>query len=420
MNSILAVEKGLPPGLWLPTPDEPTEKYLSERFNHSGHLYEDIVDYGSFVVALALLESHNSARPNLMPTADDFSEMFVAGYGLSEHILRDSGGVARVQLALGFYPRTHKPSREDVMERFKWIAEYGYPLEYGEEGFANADFEEILAWGSARRLSPGPKKIYEIFEGDTTALRKQIGKERHNYRRQYSRLDLFRFGARVIHENGGPLTIEQLNDKYADEFVAEPYQTIRTVFGAGTDFWIEFGYAINPNLNREELLNLGTRWAIQHDGEIVTTNRIAELSKANLFPSKQPIARRFDGVSEYRSIVAERYAQYQGLENELADLGIEPEITKLAARLFEHGPIFEKWLRDNLETLAMLSNPSTESAYVRKLMKDGLDLVSEAIFAMQFEDLLSALRRLGIKSKAGIRFVLEAVPRLSADEMLSR
>ncbi len=54
------------------------------------------------------------------------------------------------------------------------------------------------------------------------------------------------------------------------------------------------------------------------------------------------------------------------------------------------------------------------------LVRDGLDLLDEEVYAMQLEDLLLHLRSVGIKSKHELRFVLEAIPRLAPNEILGK
>lgn len=83
MNSILATEKGLPPGLWLPRAEEPTEKYLRENFSRSDLTDEDVLDYGMFVVALIVLDKNCSGRISTAPSTDDFNDLSGQGYGIS-------------------------------------------------------------------------------------------------------------------------------------------------------------------------------------------------------------------------------------------------------------------------------------------------------------------------------------------------
>lgn len=57
MTSVLRPGKNLPPGLLLPMASEPTEQYLSENFVYKDLEPEDILDYGTLVVALATLSA---------------------------------------------------------------------------------------------------------------------------------------------------------------------------------------------------------------------------------------------------------------------------------------------------------------------------------------------------------------------------
>jgi hypothetical protein len=417
MKSVYEVEAALPPGLRLPIAGESTDQYLAENFNHSSHSYEDVVSMGSFVVALILLDDQKAERISWMPTENDFIEMYEAGYGFSPKLLRKSGGTGKLQLGLGFYSREYIPSEEEFLDRLKWVADRAYPLENGQASSNNATFDDILTWGSVRRLLPSRNKIYKMFNGDTTVARSHIGKERSDYRKHCTHHDIYRFGAKVIIENDGPLNIADLNEKYKEEFTVTPYERIRNKFGTSSKFWLEFGYAINPSLDREALLNLGIRWAIQHDGEIVDTSKIAELSRENRFPSKQPIKNNFGGISPYTKEVSQSYKWYLRLEKELEYRGVLPEVTKLASRLFERGLVFDTWLKDNTDTMRVLSADSEDSSYARSLMRDGLNLENDDIFNVQLKELISALKRLGIKSRDSVNFVLEIVPRLNPKEV---
>ena len=101
MNSILAVERGLPPGLWLPLAEETTEQYLRENFDHQGHEYADIVDYGAFIVAMTLLGSRESGRTCMMPNTYDMNELYDAEHIPALQRLSGIGNVVRYKALQG-------------------------------------------------------------------------------------------------------------------------------------------------------------------------------------------------------------------------------------------------------------------------------------------------------------------------------
>jgi hypothetical protein len=420
MNSVLAVEKGLPPGLWLPTPEESTDQYLRSEFNNRSHRLEDVLDYGSFVVALALLSAEETGRVAMMPVTTDLEELFDTGYGVSpDYLRRKHGGISQLQLGLGFYPRGFIPPVEDLMERMKWIKEYAMQHEYTEQEIESMNFHDLLTWGSSRRLSPDPQLVYKMLDSDTTVIRKHIGMEKRNPKRQYTPNDLFRFGATVIEENGGPLSFQELDEKYADEFVGSPYGTIRTVFGTLTNFWLEFGYFTTMRaIDKEDLLNLGVRWAIQHEGTILHTGQIRRLSPQNLFPSQQAVINRFGRISVYREEVEQAYQEYLVLEKELVSRGVDTKVSRLTGRIFIKGTEFSEWVLSHSEALALLSVDSKDTQYILKLLSNGFNLADKTVGDMQLEDMLIVLKRVGIKSKDDRNFVLALIPRFDSSDIV--
>lgn len=420
MNSILAVEKGLPPGLWLPTADEPTDKYRSENFRRNDLPYEDIVEYGSFVVAMALRSAPQTGRINFIPKGTDITEMYQAGYGFPIDRLEPRGGMSRLQHALGFYPRRFIPTREELLARLRWMATYSLDVEEDLNGSRNV--RSIMLWGSARNLLPGIKVMQKVLGKDTTPeIQRIFAIEKPNSREQLSYLDVYRFGAKVLSENDGkPLRQQELDAKYKDYFLAAPYSVLVAFFGASNKFWLEFGHLTHARgFSPNELINIGVRYAIETGQPSFSHGDIVKLSADNKLPSTYPMGHYFDGVVGYRDRVNEHYDKYVSLRDELVAQGISPEAVKTACREFEANEEFAGWLRENADVLQKLSRDLPAAKYALRLMSSGFSLLDEEIFMMQYVDLRRGLQSLGITSEEKLRFVFRIIPRINADEALA-
>lgn len=419
MNSLLASEKCLPPGLWLPTADEPTAQYLTTNFANKERSYEELVEYGKFIVALTVLGQDTSCRVSLMPNENDIKDMHDAGYGIPEHTLfRKHGGITKLQRALGFFPKNYFPGKGETLERFQWISKHAYQMDPLPQG--GNDIQDIIAWGSARHLSPGPKMVYRIFEGDTTELRKLFDLEKHDYRRQYTKLDLYRFGAKVLHENGKPISRDELNNSYPDEFVSSPKAVIGLRLGSLTEFWAEFGYLPQSlaQLSDQDVLNFGVRKAIRDEGYSINYPMMQKLSKDRVFPSKSLIHSRFGGNRAYADLVMLDYGRYLALKDTYHAKGVSPNVFKVACRLFTATAEFEARLDTSSPALAKLSIDSPASRYVLLIMQKGFDLLDKQTMALQFDDFTMFLHQLGITSLAEVHQIFDIVPRFDADEAI--
>jgi hypothetical protein len=418
MSSTLAVEKGLPPGLWLPTAHESTEQYRSEVFNHSNHPYEDIIDYGAFAVALIVLDSPRTERVSYMPSQKDIDKLFGAGYGISRPRLgSEYGGVARLQQALGWYPKGYRPPKEELITRLKWMASYALDP---ETDLDRSTVDEVLRWGAQRDLLPSSPVSYKIL-GDTIGnVRKIFAIEKPNSPKQYTFSDVYRFGALVLKDNATPPTDIELDRHYGDYFHAKPDQAIRAFFGTTTKFWLEFGLLTKvPQLDQELVRNFGIRYAIENDGQAPNKPIVEKMSELRTFPSALAIARNFGGIINYQQVVQEGYQEYLKLHGELVEQGVTEEVVRLVCRKYEAGEAFSGHLKDHASTMAKVSMPTSGARYVRRLITSGLDLEDQDIYDMQLEDLLHAFRRTGIKRDA-THFALELVPRINVDEVLNR
>lgn len=419
MNSLLAVEKGLPPGLWLPKADEPTEQYLAENYYYKKRPYEDIVDYGSFVVALALLEQEHTGRMSLMPDHKDLSEMFSAGYGVScKTLARNYGGVASLQRSLGFYPRKFIPSSDELLKRFQWIADYAYALDPTEGQLTNT--EQIIHWGAIRDLTPSYDIVLKVLNGSTGSIHDMLEIREIDYSRNFTRLDVYRFGARVIAENGGPLSCDELNQKYKGQFGKKPYNVITRFFGTYSLFWYEFGYVpVARGLNESDIINIGVRHAITQDSTDLTKSDIALLSAQKVFPSSLPIRRLFGPISQYRAHVQAGFEEYVRLAQELTDQGITQDVIKAVSQRFESTPGFTDSIRSHALTLQKLSKDWPSAHYVLSIMQKGFNLMDETIMEMQLSDFASSLSKLGITSPVDRQFVVGLIPRTKGVNILT-
>lgn len=427
MNNILATEKGLPPGLWLPGADEPTELYLTENMrqrHREGELaFEDIVDYASLIVALAFYDAPQSGRVSMMPTSKDFRAMFTAGYGLNWRNLQEyctdekSGSVRKIQKALNFSPQGDNPSQEELVTRFKWVVEHAYPLDNPEGRDTPSTLRELLDWSSARKFTPAQGRVLKIFNGDTTILQRAVKLERSGGEPS-PRLRLYRFGARVLKEEGGSLTAPELDKNYKGAFSSTASNCIERVFGNYRDFWLEFDIVQkHSKFTPEKIVELGTRWRIENDGRIINSSVIKALASASRFPVVDVIYDGFGGISNYQREVDQAYAEFLQLEVGLTASGVAPHIIKLVGRSFERGPEFSGWIDNNIACLVRLSNDGRQTRWVIGIMEGGFDLLNEDIFQAQLNDVVAILRKLGLGSEDAIRLVFDLTPRIDYEDV---
>jgi hypothetical protein len=419
MNSILAVEKGLPPGLWLPTAEESTEQYLRENFDHTEHSYEEIIDYGAFVVAMSVMGADQRERKSFMPQKFELRDMHRAGYGISERrIMRDYGGLKKLQGALGFYPRGYVPTREELLERLRWMASYSFDPETDLDGPATS-VNKIIAWGANRNLLPSQKVIYDVLEGDTTEAQHIFGTERPFILKNYDMTQVYKLGAMVIRENGGPIRLlEDMNVQYRYLFPKNtPHRVIEEFFGSSNKFWQEFGYIPDARrMSSQDLIGAGVRIAIESRDPVFTKKRIEELSKQKRFASKEPIHSRCGGVINYRERVMEVYDEFLRMRDDAIEAGVSEETVVVVCRNFEATPEFETWLTENRNIFVKLSNSLPSGQYARSIIKNGLNLEDDVIRHMQLTDLKNALRTIGIVSKKDLQVILGLIPRIDPEK----
>lgn len=421
MNSILAVEKGLPPGLWVPLPDGPTDRYRTENYRRNDLPYEDIVDLGAFAVARIMRAAPETGRVSFMPRKQDVDEMFHDGFGLSSRRLqRFYGGIRRLDYALGFYPDGVTPSREDLFKRLRWMATYALDLEQDLHG--SKDIRQVIKWGTDRDLLPGVAVIYSsLGDAATIDIQRIFAIEKPNSRQQLTYLDVYRFGAQVLKDNQGvPLSQIELDERYKGYFLAKPYNVVRSFFSSMNKFWMEFGLVTDTKgMGKKELGDIGIRHAIQTGVSEFTDKIVANLSAQNKFPSEAPLRRFFKGIPGYRKYVTDKYGTYLALRDELVTQKVLPEVVQLACQKFEATDEFKGWLKQHTSVLQALSQDLPSARYALRIMERGFDLLDEAIFEMQFIDLKNRLKTLGIKEEADVRFVFTVIPRFDPDEALA-
>lgn len=415
------VSKNLPPGLWLPTAEEPTDKFLAENYTLKNRPFEDIVDYGAFVVALAYLDQENSGRISFMPRTADINQMHNAGYGPSYKMLQygGKGGFVKLNSALGFYPRNFKPDPNTLLDRFRWIANYAYDLDPTEGPLTSTD--QIMHWGALRNLSPAVEVTRQVLGNTSAPLREIINLPEISYRQRFTYLDLYRFGAKVMAENGGPISQTELNKKYAGQLGEQPHQTIVHFFKTYSRFWLEFDCVnTTSGLRETELLNLGVQRAIAEGDVAITADVINSFSAKNMFASRQPIYKHFRGISTYRQRVKTEYAKFIKLQNEFMESGVDTTVLATICRKFECTPEYEAKLRANTSAMQKLSVGWDSARYVLSILCSGFNLLDEPIMEMQFEDFVASIRKIGIKGISEQRFIFDTVPRFDTDEALHR
>lgn len=425
-NPFLAVEKGLPPGLWLPTAEESTDKYLAINFNHGDHDPEDLIDLGAFAVALLVLDAPSHPRKSLMPGWAEFEALHSAGYGLSHYHLQVTyeNAVLKIQEGLGFYANNTKdPTEEELKKRLKWMGRYALDI---QEEFPDRQpkVRQILEWGRDRNLLPPLHRTRQILgKKHTQVVREIFPIEIPRFREQVTYKDAYRLGSQILFDKGRPATVSELNDEYNDTCVGKPSNMLHNLFGPLGKFWWEGFDIISDSkwMKWQDLVNAGVRLAIKTRDPVITVNRMETLSAQRKFPHPKKIRQSTEAhsVIPFQQEIEVAYEEYLGLRRELKELGVSREVCELACQRYDTRLEFSNWLRDHMDVLATLSNDSKQATYVRQLIARGFNLLEDDIYAMQVTDFKSAIRNLKLKQKDELRFVLNLIPRLDTDEFLA-
>ncbi len=412
------VDKGLPPGLWLPTAEEPTDKFLIETFNRSDHPYEEVVELGMFAVALASFDEKRLAEGTLMPSRMDIVDLYNEGFGINANRLHQRyGGFARLQQALGYYPRGYKPERAELIERLTWFGLHYLPSDDSFNG-SRGNAEEVLEWGARRRLLPSLAITNDVLK-DNSLLKKSLGLEKPNCKEMYTVMDAYRLAARIIRECGGPITQLQLNERYGKEFEVLPNQIVQTHCGSLGALWLEFGYvADTKTLSADDLIDIGVRHAIRVGNPRISIGEIDELSAAKMFPSRMPIRSKFFGsTSLYRQKVENRYQNYLAMQRKLQTLGVSTTVCKIASQRYKSGPEFKANLVNNVEALVQLSAQNDSARYAHSIISRGFDIENQEAMEIQLKDFKKALKSLGIEKQSEYRFIFGLIPHVSFDHV---
>ncbi len=410
MKSTEQVLPGLPPGLWLPTIDEPTDQYLSANFYTPEIEYDDIVDLGGFMVALAM---YDEERVNYRPTKYDFKDMYAEGYGIPLRQLRDRGGLSRLQLNLGYYPDGYLPERDQLAKRFKWLGEYGYQAVHAGESVRDITFDQLVLWGSRRGLLPSKRTTYKVLAGDSTDIRKKLGMERRHREGSIRQLDLFRFGAKILAEQGQPVSSPVLQN-YANEQIVNPYETIRWNFDSQSKFWLEFGYVADASgLTKDDLIAIGVWKLLSNPSQEINHVTVAQMSALKVFPSSEALT-KFGGIVKYREVVMRAYQEFEVIRTDLLKSGVGEELLQAISSRYVTEPEFTSLLVDNIGALKALSSP--QASYIASIIENGFDLLNDDIFEIQTHDFTRILRKFNL-SETEIEYIYSLVPRISYREL---
>lgn len=410
----------LPPGLALPSAQEPTDQYLSEnlRPRHAG--FDDTLRYSRFMIALIAFDVAAGERDSTMPTITDVGDMYKIGYGFDPKQFnrnRMGFGWRQVQRTNGYYVEGDRPPRDKLLERFQYIADEGFVE--NDLDLSSARIMDVLSWCTSRDLTPSAQAVLEILGGDTGDVQRIFSIER-KYRVR-SIMDLYKFGQRVLDENNGPISVDQLDERYAADFPATPSNTLKYVFGTMSKFWLEFDLVPQGSgLSRSDVLRLALRHAINNDGAIMNSTDADHLSADGLFVSRPAVTRRFPTFRDFRLEVQDGYNVYLGMRTQLITQGISPDVVQLMSQRFEPTDGWTADMYAHQSTLAALSQDTPPAAYLQAIVRHGFDLRDSAAYRQQLTRFRIAASQLGIDTTDHILFILRHTPRVSADELLDQ
>jgi len=405
-----------PPGLWVPTADEDTAQYRSGNYVPSNLDYWQIVDFGIFAVALASFDVAEGKRESLMPTKQDLNALRKEGFGPSFTTITHSGGLKKLQSELGFYPYAFRPTRDELLKRYEWIAE-----EVMEEGEPEKPLtvKEIIDWCSLRDYAPHSEVVYDILDDDANPIRQIFGLPEIGVTQRVGKQGLYAFGARVLLQKGGIVPHEEMNSEYTAELGVRPITLTEEYFGGNNRFWLEFGRVTDTTaLTQQDLVNLATRLAIRTGERGFSAQTARELAEQQLLPSRSSISKKIGGLPKYRELIQNNLKIYGDLVREMQTKGVDERVTRAFSSCFEPTEEFKNLLVSHAETMLPFCDDTKESNYILKLIANGLDLVDEYIFELQIEDMIIYLKRVGITEEEDLRFIFSVMPLVDPEAML--
>lgn len=402
------VEQCVPPGLGLPLESEDVNQFRSDNYVTSDLPYWRVLDYGAFTVALAAFGVASGARHSLMPTKRDWTDLRNDGWGPSlTAIAEDHGGLKRLQGDLGFYPYGYVPSREELLERYRWVAEEVLIPDDTQE---RPTIKEIIRWTSWHDLAPQSAITYAVLDNDANPIRRIFGIRPKNGRKDLNRLDIYRFGAEVIDENGGIISHNELNKRYKIRGL-KPINVTEVEFGGHNRFWLEFDRIKDTSgLTAPEIINLGIRLAIRTGDRELSREAMRIYAKEQLLPSISSMYHQVGGAVKFREAVQKGITVYDELVTDLEEIGIPEQVTQAFCARFEPTQTFRNTIMEVVPLLRKIPLDSEQGQYVIGLVSSGFDLLNEDIFELQLNDFENFLRRWGFSRKE-IVTVASFVPR---------
>ncbi len=413
---------GLPEGLYLPLVDESTDQYLRKNMNLNSIDESSIVDYGVFVTALAVFGSTvQKDRVSFMPTQDDFNAMSSEGYVSAKTIQNTIGSTGELQRRLGFYPRYTQPTKPRIERRLKWLVEH-VACEVPElQDGDRINFQELVHWASDRNLVPQIKRINQLYDGNTSSLRRYLGLLQVNNGDKYSKTDLLKMAARAAKDNADkPTSLEAINDKYRSGETSRFEVHVIASFGGSGNLWDKLGYYYGQkNLTNQELVYFGAKKFIEmQDESIFISSKIESLSSLGQMPSESVLRERFGGITQYRSEVLEELSRYDIVKKQMIEIGIDSEVIDLIGKTQYQGSVaLEKLVSSNIRFLRKLSLNSADAKYLRKLMYSGYDLLHDETFEYQIIDSVNCIKELVGNGSVNIIKTLGLFANIDAGEM---
>lgn len=417
-NQTLERPLPLPPGLHLPTADEDPDKFRSENYHPKGLEDWQVLDFGSFVVALAAFDVAEGNRVSLKPLRDDLVGLRSEGYGPSARMIQKFyHSYQGLQHGLGFSVKQVTPDRDELLTRFEYIADN--LLDPKEEFGDQYTMLELLTWCSMRDLAPYIDTAREVLGGSLNDVRVIFGAREKDVAPSLTHTDLYRFGAKVLDEQKKVPLVRELKQKYQHAFGIDPVWAIGREYTNTNRFWLEFDRVRDTHgMTSQQVVNLGTRYAIRTGDRELPFVALEEAANQHLLPSLNSYERHLDGIRDFRGLVQRDLEAYDALVGELAEEGISADVVQAFCGKFEPTDEFQEWLHGGKDILVKLSQNSEDASYILRLLRDGLDLLHEPTYNYQLRDLKKHLKSLGISKRGDMRFVFTAVPRLNPNEAL--